>query len=144
GNGKIVGNSLSISYSKIGSVGRWTADFYHLNGTSATFYDEDRDLRLWVAELSHFGINESNYQQVKSMRYKLNGTSDPAFAAFKVGVFDILSANDDEAESERGETVEINVLQNDQPLNSLNPASVSILKEASDGQVKINMPSGTI
>src|SRR5690606_38345606 len=37
-----------------------------------------------------------------------------------------------------------NVLQNDQPLNSLNPASVSILKEASDGQVKINMPSGTI
>lgn len=143
-NGERVGNSLSISYNKIGSVGRWTADFYHLNGTSATFVDEDRDLRLWVAELSDFGINENNYQQVKSMRYKLNGTSDPAFAAFKVGVFDILSANDDEGESEQGETVEINVLQNDQPLISLNPASVSILKDAANGEVTVNLPSGTV
>ena len=84
--GKMVGKRLSITHNKIASVGKWTADFYELSGKKTAFTNEDRDLRLWVAELSAFGINEENYKQVKSMRYKLNGTSDPAFAAFKVGV----------------------------------------------------------
>src|SRR5690606_30544963 len=105
-DGTMIGNSVNIRHDNITSVGKWTADFYDLDGTRTVFTNEDRDLRLWVAELSAFGINQSNYEQVSSMRYSLKGTSDPAFAAFKVGVFDILSANNDFADTEQDEEVE--------------------------------------
>jgi len=142
--GEIVGVPLSITHNKIPSVGKWTADFYKLNGKETAFTNEDRDLRLWVAELSAFGINNENYHLVKSMRYKLKGSSDPAFAAFKVGVFDIISANDDEAESKQGEAVEINVLRNDQPSSYLDPGSVKINTNPTGGAVSINPSTGTV
>lgn len=141
---KIVGNSVSVKYATNASVGTWTADFYHLNGRQATFTNEDRNLWLWGAELSAFGINESNYHLVKSMRYKLSGSSDLAFAAYKVGVFDIISANDDEAESKQGEVVEISVLHNDQPSTYLNPASVKIKSPPDNGTVSIDALTGLV
>lgn len=139
-----VGNSIFINHVNISSVGRWAADFYVLNGTSAAFTNGERDLRLWVGELSAFGIDLANYERVKSMRYKLNGTSDPAFAAFKVGVFDILSANDDIADTDQDEGVEINMLENDQPTASLDPASVRILNEPSNGTVTTDPSTGIV
>ena len=142
--GKMVGKRLSITHNKIASVGKWTADFYELSGKKTAFTNEDRDLRLWVAELSAFGINEENYKQVKSMRYKLNGTSDPAFAAFKVGVFDIISANNDEAESKDGEEVEIDVLKNDHPSSYLDRGSVRIKDNPANGTVATDPLTGTV
>jgi len=142
--GQVVGRSLSITHNNIASVGKWTADFYKLNGKETAFTNEDRDLRLWVAELSAFGIDGSNYFLVKSMRYKLKGSSDPAFAAFKVGVFDIISANNDQAESERGEAVEIDVLDNDQPSAYLDLGSVRIKTAPKGGSVTLNPLTGAI
>src|SRR5690606_26169053 len=131
-------------YSNSASVGKWTADFYKLNGKEAAFTNEDRDPRLWVAELGASGINDTNSHVVRSMRYKLRGSSDLAFAAYKVGVFDIISANDDEGESKQGEAVEINVLQNDQPSSYLNPGSVRIKTAPTGGAVSINPLTGAI
>jgi hypothetical protein len=142
--GKMVGRRLSITHNRIPSVGKWRADFYKLNGKETAFTDEDRDLRLWVAELSAFGINEENFHLVKSMRYRLNGTSDPAFAAFKVGVFDIISANNDEAESKKGEVVEIDVLKNDQPSTYLDPKSVRIKTAPTNGIATTDLVTGAI
>lgn len=142
--GKMVGKRLSITHNKIASVGKWTADFYELSGKKTAFTNEDRDLRLWVAELTAFGINEENFHLVTSMRYKLNGTSDPAFAAFKVGVFDIISANDDEAESQHGEEIEIDVLKNDQPSTYLDRGSVRIKDNPANGTVVTDPLTGTV
>lgn len=142
--GKMVGNRLSITHNRIPSLGKWTADFYELSGKKTAFTNEDRDLRLWVAELSAFGINEGNFHLVKSMRYKLNGTSDPAFAAFKVGVFDIISANNDEAESKHGEAVEIDVLKNDHPSSYLDPGSVRVKDKPTNGTVTTDPLTGAI
>lgn len=144
GNGNKIGNSISINHVNIGRVGSWTADFYNLSGTSAAFINGERDLRLWVGELRAFGINNSNYQLVKSMRYKLNGSSDPAFAAFKVGVFDILSANNDLANTDQAQEVEINVMQNDQPFLTLDPSTVHIVKAPANGTLNINYTTGNI
>lgn len=142
--GRMVGSPLRIRHNTIDRVGLWTADFYELDGRRTAFTNEDRDLRLYVAELSAFGINQSNYHRVTSMRYKLNGTSDPAFAAYKVGVFDIISANNDEAETQQGEEVRISVLQNDQPLPTLDPGSVSILSGPGNGTLTIDHTHGTV
>jgi hypothetical protein len=143
-NGAKVGNSIFINHVDIARVGSWHADFYNLDGKSAAFINGERDLRLWVGELSSFGINNSNYQSVKSMRYKLNGSSDPAFAAFKVGVFDILSANNDVAETDQNQEVEINVMENDQPFLSLDPSTVKVIKDPKNGTFKINTTTGNI
>jgi len=42
--GKMVGKRLSITHNRIPSVGKWTADFYKLNGKETAFTNEDRDL----------------------------------------------------------------------------------------------------
>ena len=142
--GTMVGGSVKISHNNIPRVGIWTADFYTLDGQSTAFTNENRDVRLWVAELSAFGITQENYHLVKSMRYKLKGTSDPAFAAFKVGVFDILAANTDVAETEELDEVEIEVLLNDQPETSLDPSSLQILTPPTNGALRLDYITGNI
>ncbi|EON75370.1 hypothetical protein ADIS_4074 [Lunatimonas lonarensis] len=143
-DGNMIGNALSINHLTIPSLGKWSADFYRLNGTSAAFIKGTRDLRLWVAELSAFGITLDNYHLVRSMRYTLNGSSDPAFAAFKVGVFDIIAANDDHAETLPKLPVQINVLANDLPQEILNPAFLRIISSAANGATQINNQTGVI
>jgi hypothetical protein len=144
-DGNLVGNELSINHMDVPTVGRWTADFYNLDGTlDGGFTKTDRDLRLWVADLSAFGINLTNYEQVRSMRYRLNGDSDPAFAAYKVGVFDILAANNDEGTTNQEEPIVIDVLSNDLPIEILNFTTLKILIGPSNGVVTIDFDTGTI
>lgn len=143
-NGIRVGNSLRINHLNIPSLGKWSADFYRLDGLGAAFIKGTRDLRLWVADLSAFGITQHNYHLVRSMRYRLNGSSDPAFAAFKVGVFDIIAANDDQAEAMHNMPVEINVLTNDLPREILNPASLRVIHPPVNGTTAVDSQSGLV
>lgn len=143
-NGIQIGNSLSINHTTIDILGQWSADFYVLNGNSAAFTKSSRDLRLWVAELESFGINMGNYQDVRSLRYRLNGSSDLAFAAYKVGVFDIVAANNDDGITNQEEPVIINVLDNDLPEEILDPTFLSILVGPENGTLSINSDTGAV
>ncbi|NHE55593.1 Ig-like domain-containing protein [Cyclobacterium plantarum] len=145
GDGNLVGNSLNIDHTAINILGRWSADFYDLDGgAGAGFIKTNRDLRLWVAELEAFGINIDNYEEVRSLRYRLNGTSDVAFAAYKVGVFDIVAANNDEGITNQEEPVVLDVLANDLPDEILDPAYLSILDGPDNGSLTINPVTGEI
>ncbi|MBD3627011.1 Ig-like domain-containing protein [Cyclobacterium sp.] len=144
-DGNLVGNSLSIDHTAINILGRWSADFYDLDGgAGSTFIKTTRDLRLWVAELEAFGINMGNYEEVRSLRYRLNGTSDVAFAAYKVGVFDIVAANNDEGITNQEEPIVLNVLANDLPGEILDPSYLSILDGPDNGSLTINSVTGEI
>ncbi|MEX0882572.1 MAG: Ig-like domain-containing protein, partial [Cyclobacteriaceae bacterium] len=144
-DGNMVGNSLSINHTEVVTVGQWTADFYNLDGTlDAGFTKTDRDLRLWVADLSAFGITLGNYEVVRSMRYRLNGDSDPAFAAYKVGVFGILAANNDEGITNQEEPVTIEVLANDLPQEIIDPSTLKILSGPANGMLTIDFNTGSI
>jgi hypothetical protein len=92
-NGNRVGNSVDITLSSLSSLGKWTADFYNVNSTPMTldagFAQTDRELRLWAADFSAFGINSSNIGQIVYFRIRLNGNSDVAFVAYNNKTFSI-------------------------------------------------------
>lgn len=84
-NGAIVGNYKDMLFTSINSVGNWTADFYDVTNPmtlSSGFTKTDRQLRLWAADLSEFGITAANYQSVRNFRIGLSGNSDVAFVAY--------------------------------------------------------------
>ncbi|WP_158859698.1 Ig-like domain-containing protein [Lunatibacter salilacus] len=144
-DGNVIGNSLTINHENIDPVGRWSADFYQLDGLATNvFIKTTRDLRLWVADLSAFGIHSGNFHEVRSMRYRLNGTSDPAFAAYKVGVFDIVSANNDQDSTFQEFPVVVDVLANDLPREILDLSTLSIESPPSNGSVEIDLVTGEI
>lgn len=92
-NGNRVGNSVDIAMSNQPSLGKWTADFYNVNSTpmslDAGFAQTDRELRLWAADFSAFGINSSNIGRVVYFRIRLNGNSDVAFVAYNNKTFSV-------------------------------------------------------
>ncbi len=125
--GNRVGNIISIDQTLVPAVGNWTADFYELNGTLATnFTNTDRPIRVWAADVSAFGITTANYSTITSLVYLLKGSSDPAFLAFNTGIIQVVSANDDDASTNIGTPVAINVLSNDTPPGSIDATSVAV------------------
>ncbi|SHN02270.1 hypothetical protein SAMN04488057_105270 [Cyclobacterium lianum] len=143
-DGNLVGNSLTINHTTVNILGQWSADFYELDGNDAAFVKSPRDLRLWVADLEAFGINLGNYEEVRSLRYRLNGSSDIAFAAYKVGVFDIVAANNDQGTTNQEEPVVLDVLTNDLPADILDPSELSILSPPANGTLTIDSVTGQI
>lgn len=88
-SGNVVGNPVSVVYNgSFPIVGQWTADFYEANQSPMTlnngFTKTQRDIRLWVADFSQFGITPETAGQVKQLRIQLNGDSDPAFIAYNM------------------------------------------------------------
>ncbi|RTQ44962.1 hypothetical protein EJV47_26705 [Hymenobacter gummosus] len=86
-SGNVVGNTVSVVYNgSFPTVGEWLADFYEASsspmGLSNGFTKTARDLRLWTADLSQFGITAENVSRVKQLRIQLNGDSDLAFVAY--------------------------------------------------------------
>lgn len=86
-SGNIVGNAVQInlnSNSNFPVVADWVADFYEFNSTqnSSVYHKTERGIRFFAAELSQFGITNSNYQQVTQVEYIPSGNSDPAFLAY--------------------------------------------------------------
>jgi hypothetical protein len=92
-NGNRVGNSVDITLSNLPNLGNWTADFYNVNTTPMTldngFTQTDRNIRLWSADFSAFGINSSNIHQIVYFRIRLNGNSDVAFVAYNNKTFTV-------------------------------------------------------
>ncbi len=80
-SGNVVGNKMAINQTAVTVTGKWMPDFYNPNGT-IVFTNSERDIRLWGADLSSFGINSANSSSVVALIYRLNGQSDVAFVAF--------------------------------------------------------------
>ncbi|MGC4035049.1 MAG: T9SS type A sorting domain-containing protein [Chitinophagaceae bacterium] len=89
--GTIIGHKKDIAFTSITPVGKWTADFYEASTNPMTltsgFTNTDRDLRLWAADLSDFGITTSNYQTISKFTINLSGNSDVAFVAYNNNTF---------------------------------------------------------
>jgi Secretion system C-terminal sorting domain len=84
-NGNRVGNYVDIVLTSITPVGKWVADFYEATGSailSSGYTQTQRDIRLWAADFSSFGINASNVGQIAYFKITLSGTSDLAFVAY--------------------------------------------------------------
>jgi hypothetical protein len=84
-NGVRIGNSLNVVLNTISPVGQWVADFYESTGSTILqpgFTQTQRDIRLWAADFTTFGINASNIGNIAYFRITLSGTSDIAFVAY--------------------------------------------------------------
>ncbi|RYY25151.1 MAG: hypothetical protein EOP41_05370, partial [Sphingobacteriaceae bacterium] len=139
-NGNRVGNIISIDQTQINAVATWTGDFYELNGDliGSGFINSGRPIRVWAADVKEFGITLANYATVTALRYELKGSSDPAFLAFNTSIIQVLSANDDVATTDIGTTVNINVLNNDSPVNTIDASSVTITTAPQHGTVTVS------
>ncbi|MCA8830042.1 T9SS type A sorting domain-containing protein [Hymenobacter pini] len=85
-NNQVIGNTVTVTFTSIDPVGSWTADFYEASqrpmSLNAGFRQTDRDLRLWAADLSAFGITSANVTRIRKFRVLLSGNSDLAFVAY--------------------------------------------------------------
>jgi len=92
-SGKAVGNAITVVFTDVPSVGSWTADFYEASQSPMTlsqnFTKTPRDLRLWAADFSSFGIVASDYSRIKSFQITLSGNSDQAFVAYNTAALSI-------------------------------------------------------
>ncbi len=91
-NGNMIGNHVDINLTNIGSVGRWVADFYEATGSTilaSNFTQTERNMRLWAADFSAFGINSSNISSVAYFKIVLSGDSDIAFVAYNTKTMSI-------------------------------------------------------
>jgi hypothetical protein len=84
-NGNMVGNQVDVTLVNITPVGQWVADFYEATGATILqpgYTQTQRDIRLWAADLSAFGIDASNIGNIAYFRIVLSGNSDVAFVAY--------------------------------------------------------------
>ncbi len=91
--GKAVGNAITVVFTNVPIVGSWIADFYEASKSPMTlesaFINTSRDLRLWAADFSSFGITASDYTRIKSFQITLSGNSDQAFVAYNTAALSI-------------------------------------------------------
>jgi hypothetical protein len=92
-SGKAVGTAVTVVFVNVPVVGNWMADFYEASQSPMTlgtgFTNTGRDLRLWAADFSSFGITASDYSRIKSFQITLNGSSDQAFVAYNTAALSI-------------------------------------------------------
>ncbi len=91
-NGNRVGDFRNINLTNIARVGTWKADFYETTGStilSSGFTNTPRDIRLWAADFSDFGINAENVGQIAYFKIGLSGNSDIAFVAYNTTTLEI-------------------------------------------------------
>ncbi|MBB4602148.1 hypothetical protein HNQ93_002283 [Hymenobacter luteus] len=85
-NDNVIGNTVTVVFTSIPPVGDWVADFYEASQTpmrlEAGFTQTNRQLRLWTADLSAFGITSTNAGQIRKFKVLLSGNSDVAFVAY--------------------------------------------------------------
>lgn len=93
--GATVGNEIQMDFSTIPSIGRqqWTfydtLDYTYEPGVS-TSQNGNRDLRLLTFKLTDFGINATNYAQIRGFVVTFSGTSDQPFLAYNNDAFRII------------------------------------------------------
>jgi len=148
GSGNIIGNVVNINMAPLPAAGKWNPIFYNINtGNGNPSFNGEREIRIWAADASFFGISATNYTRPLLLKYKLSGSSDPAFLAFNNKFISIVNANDDVASTNENTAVNINVLANDEPLPSANPStinpnSLSITQNPANGTVSVNTING--
>lgn len=99
-NGVRVGSSLNVVLNTISPVGQWMADFYEATGAtilSSGYTQTQRDIRLWAADFTTFGINASNIANVAYFKINLSGTSDIAFVAYNSATITVQAVLDVQA-----------------------------------------------
>ncbi len=99
-NGVRVGSSLNVVLNTISPVGQWMADFYEATGAtilSSGYTQTQRDIRLWAADFTTFGINASNIANVAYFKINLSGTSDIAFVAYNSATITVQAVLDMQA-----------------------------------------------
>ncbi|QMU31147.1 T9SS type A sorting domain-containing protein [Adhaeribacter radiodurans] len=86
-----VGNQVTILFTDIPVTGQWIADFYEASNNPLTltssFTNTQRDIRVWAADFSDFGITQTTVANVKTFQITLSGNSDVAFVAYNVNAF---------------------------------------------------------
>jgi hypothetical protein len=91
-NGVRVGSPLNVVLNTISPVGQWVADFYEATGATilASGYTQtQRDVRLWAADFTTFGIDASNIANIAYFKVTLSGTSDIAFVAYNAATISV-------------------------------------------------------
>jgi uncharacterized repeat protein (TIGR01451 family) len=145
-NHQRIGNEVTVDMSNttiVPPVGNWTLDLYSpVSGAISLPAKTDRQIRIWAADASLFGLNQTNFTQPLYLRYKLGGTSDPAFLAFNRKFIEIINANDDEEFTELNTPVNINVLDNDGPAIVIAPGSLAILQQPQNGTATVATVNG--
>lgn len=85
-NGNRIGNKVDVVINTVPRVGVWVADFYDVNtnpmALTSVFTQTERNIRIWAADFSAFGINSSNVHDVVYFRLRISGSSDVAFVAY--------------------------------------------------------------
>ena len=134
--GAVVGNAVSINFSsntQNPSVGKWNMDFYEIKQNTPVWNTNGvRDIRLFATDITSFGITETNYTDVKRLKYRFNGQSDPGILAYNEETFNFFLANDDFATTNPNTSVSIPVLNNDL-YNSSNPITLTIYTPPYEG-----------
>ncbi|WP_162097940.1 Ig-like domain-containing protein, partial [Pedobacter agri] len=148
GNGNQIGTKIFINMSSVTEIGKWDPFFFGIdNGSRQATYNGERPIRIWAADASQFGITTSNYTQPLILKYKLAGSSDPAFLAFNNKFISIVNANDDVASTNENTPININVIANDEPIPSANASTININSLAitqipANGAVSVNTVNG--
>jgi len=93
-SGNIVGHKKNIVFTTITPIANWTADFYEASTNPLTlipgFTNTDRQIRMWAADLSDFGITAANYSSIKKFTINLSGNSDVAFVGYNNNSFSVV------------------------------------------------------
>ncbi len=143
GNGNMIGHRIEVfiaNNTTYPQLGQTFYDFYKLeNGTPPWNVNSSRYFKMFSVKLSDFGITTLNYTQVKQLKYKFNGSSDPGVIAYNESSFRIvtLEAVDDFATTDRETPVTINILDNDQ-YDSTDPPVITFLDSPAHGTITLS------
>ncbi|MGI9191500.1 MAG: beta strand repeat-containing protein, partial [Chitinophagaceae bacterium] len=101
-NGDVVGNAVQISIATVSSLGTYRLDLFNVTpsipytnafptsiNTGAATNNTTRNIRFVAFRLSDFGINASNYNQIKKLEVSPSGISDVAFIAYNANAINI-------------------------------------------------------
>lgn len=96
--GVVVGNTVTQNMILLNAFGSYDLDLFNLTPnapfTTATAYsaatpNTNREIRLVAIKLSDFGINSSNYTQVKMLKIAPSANSDYAFIAYNTSTLNL-------------------------------------------------------
>lgn len=140
--GNMIGNRVQVivaSNTSYPQLGQTYYDFYHIRpGTPAWESNSPRFFKMFSVRLEEFGLNASNYEDIRKLKYKFNGSSDPGVIAYNENSFRFvpLIAVDDTATTDRDTPITINVLGNDS-YDSTDIPVVTLLSSPAHGSVSI-------
>lgn len=135
--GNVVGETIEINQTSLPPLGGSRSDFFDpVTGiqTNSDYINSRRDIRISAYEVSELGLSAENYTQADRLVYQLGGSSDVAFIAVNMRLFELLIANDDRSSS-RGKPVEIDVLANDRIPSQDSFIPITIVEEPENGTV---------